>query len=250
LGFEAGQKIFNPITGGIPDERYVDRPFAGYLYAGSTLNLLYNNESNLKLGAQAGIIGPAALGEEAQTVIHDTFGFYKLNGWQYQIRNNFQLNLSAQYNSLVTRAKSIDLSLNTYANLGTGFTGAGAGVMMRLGNFNQLFNSVATQSTAMQKNSSYTPLHDHEIYFYYKPMINFVAYDATIQGGLFADDDNKGNEITVPKKPVILSNQLGVAYGGTRWVFDFAAIFRSKDVKDMMKSTHQWGSVTVLYRFN
>ena len=248
LGIEAGQKIFNPISGAVPNKSRIDRPFAGYLYIGSTLNLLYANESNLKIGAQLGVIGPAALGEEVQTVIHNTFGFYHLNGWQYQIRNSFQLNLSGEYNRLLTRYKGADLSLNTYANLGTAFTGAGAGAMMRLGNFNQLFNSVSTQSTAIQK-GDFTPLNKHEIFFYYKPMLNFVAYDATIQGGLFNDQDNTNREVTRTKKPFMFSNQLGVAYSGTRWVFDVAAILHSRDVKEMSRS-HQWGAVTILYRFD
>src|SRR5580704_357164 len=33
LGFELGQKIFNPQSGAIPSPIYIDRPFAGYLYA-------------------------------------------------------------------------------------------------------------------------------------------------------------------------------------------------------------------------
>ncbi|RYE09385.1 MAG: lipid A deacylase LpxR family protein, partial [Sphingobacteriales bacterium] len=128
LGFELGQKIFNPQTGGIPNVSYVDRPFAGYLYAGANMNYLYSNESNLKFGARIGMIGPGALGKEAQTVIHNTFGFYTLQGWEYQIKNNLQLNLSAEYNRLLARTSAADISLNTNADLGTGFTGAGAGV--------------------------------------------------------------------------------------------------------------------------
>src|SRR6478609_7841281 len=52
LGIEGGQKIFNAQSGGIPSVAYLDRPFAGYLYAGASLNLLYKNESNLKLSAK------------------------------------------------------------------------------------------------------------------------------------------------------------------------------------------------------
>src|SRR4051812_9453989 len=50
LGFELGQKIFNAQSGRIPAAQFIDRPIAGYLYAGANLNLLYKNESNLKLG--------------------------------------------------------------------------------------------------------------------------------------------------------------------------------------------------------
>jgi len=247
LGFEAGQKMFNPQTGAIPAKRYVDRPFAGYLYAGSTLNLLYKNESNLKLGLQAGVVGPAALGEEAQNVIHDTFGFYELEGWQYQIRNNLQLNLSAEYNKLLARVSGFDVSASAYANLGTGFTGAGVGPLLRAGYFNQLFNSVSTQSTAT-KNQEFTPLHKNEFFAYYKPMLNYVGYDVTIQGGLFADADPSGNEITLIPKRAVFSNEIGVSYAGSRWILGAAAVFRTKEVKEVLRA-HQWGSVTALYRF-
>lgn len=190
LGFEFGQKIFNPQSGSIADIQgadhpdLVDRPFAAYLYVGSTLNLLYKNESSLKLSAQIGVVGPAALGKQIQDWVHDNFGFYHPSGWEYQINNDAELNLSAEYKRLLARTESLDVSLDAYGNLGNGFSGAGIGPIFRLGNFNQLFNSVTTQSTVTQ-NTSVAPLHKNEIFFYYKPMLNYVAYDATIQGSLF-----------------------------------------------------------------
>src|ERR1700761_2911909 len=79
LGFEFGQKIYNPQSGSIADANgvdqpeYDDRPFAAYLYVGSTLNLLYKNEGSLKLGAQIGVVGPDAYGRQVQTFVHDNF---------------------------------------------------------------------------------------------------------------------------------------------------------------------------------
>src|ERR1700744_2739315 len=190
LGFEFGQKIFNPQSGsiannqGVDQPELVDRPFAAYLYVGSTLNLLYKNESSLKLSAQIGVVGPAALGKQIQSWVHDNFGFYHPSGWEYQVDNDAELNLSAESKRLLDRAESLDVSLDPYGNLGNGFSGAGIGPIFRLGNFNQLFNSVTTQST-VTRNTAVAPLHKNEVFFYYKPMINYVAYDATIQGSLF-----------------------------------------------------------------
>ncbi len=248
LGFELGQKIFNPQSGFVPGPQYVDRPFAGYLYVGSTLNFLYKNESNLKLSAQLATTGPASGAEKLQTWVHKNFGFYTPGGWQYQIKNDAELNLSAEYNRLIARGSWIDVSLASYANLGNGFTGAGAGALIRIGSFNQLFNSVSTQSTASK--TSYTgSLHPHELFFYYKPMFNYVAYDATIQGGLFDNhNDPNSQEIALDREPFIFSQQAGVAFSTNRFVFDVAAIFHTKDVKEMVQS-HQWGSVTGIYRF-
>jgi hypothetical protein len=120
--------------------------------------------------------------------------------------------------------------------------------MIRLGDFNQLFNSESTQSTAI-KSQNFKPLHDHELFFYYKPQINFVAYDATIQGSLFGTKSPTSMEVTSDPEHFVLSNQLGVGYSGKRFVIDVAAVFQSKSTKEMVQS-EQWGDVTVLYRFH
>lgn len=253
LGFEAGQKLFTPQSGsinfyGMDDPRYIDRPFAAYLFVGSTLNLLYKNESNLKLGAQIGVMGPDAFGKQTQNFVHQLLGLYHPSGWQYQVENDFELNLSAEYNRLLARGTWIDVSLTIYAKLGNGFTGAGFGPLFRLGDFNQLFNSLSTQSTAIQS-SSVTPLHHRELFFYYKPQLNVIAYDATVQGSLFGSRSINSMEITLDPERFIFSNQLGIGYSGKRFVIDAAAIFHTKDVKQMIQS-HQWGTVTLLYRFH
>lgn len=255
LGFEFGQKIFNPQTGsianfaGVDDPRLIDRPFAAYLYVGSTLNFLYKDESNLKIGVQAGIVGPGALGKQIQDFVHDNFGFYHPSGWEYQVDNSFVVNLSAEYNKLLTRGSWIDVTFTSYANVGNGFTGAGVGPMFRLGSFNQLFNSESTQSTAIQSSQFTQLLHPHELFFYYKPQFNVVAYDATVQGSLFGTHNPNSMEITLDPERFVFSNQLGLGYSGKRFVLDVAAIFHTKDVKEMVQS-HQWGTVTLLYRFN
>jgi len=253
LGFELGQKMFTPESGsianyeGVDNTSLIDRPFAAYLYIGSTLNLLYKDESSLKLSAQIGIVGPAALGKQLQDFVHNTFGFYHPSGWEYQIDNDPELNLSAEYRRLLARTSSFDVSLDAYGNLGNGFSGAGLGPVFRLGNFNQLFNSVTTQST-VTRNTTTAPLHKNEIFFYYKPMFNYVAYDATIQGSLFEKKSANSKEITLDKEPFVLTNQFGVAFTANRFEFDIAAIFQSKTDKEMTLS-EQWGTITGLYRF-
>jgi len=110
LGFELGQKIYTAQSGIVLTPNYVDRPFAGYLYVGSSLNLLYKNEHNLKFEAQMGFVGPHAYGKETQDLIHKIFGFYTPDGWEYQIQNDFELNLSAQYNGSVFRIDQFDMA--------------------------------------------------------------------------------------------------------------------------------------------
>ncbi len=247
LGFEAGQKMFNPQSASIPDARYLDRPFAGYLYVGSSLQYLFKNESVLKLGLQLGVTGPAALGRQAQEFIHRTFGFYPPSGWQYQIRNNVGVNLSATYDHLLLRADWFDLSGNTYGNLGTTFTGAGAGATLRFGEFNPLYHSITT-SGLLAKNRVVKEAHPREFFFYLKPTVNYIAYDATVQGGLF-NQHKDSQEINGNVVPLVFSQEIGGALTAGRWAFNLAAIFKTKEVKEMVRA-HQWGTITVLYRFN
>ncbi len=249
LGFEIGQKMYNPQTGGIPDPIYIDRPFAGYLYAGSTLNLLYKNETSLKLGVQAGVIGPASYARQTQEFIHRTFGFYPPTGWQYQVRNNFVLNLSAEYVKLLARSGSFDVSADGYANIGTGFIGAGVGPLFRLGDLNKLFNSASTQSAVSKKgNNNITK--QREFFLYYKPQINYVGYDATVEGGIFETPNYAATqELTLSPNRVMLSNQIGGDFTNSRWTVDFSVIFHTKDVPNMVYA-HQWGSLAVMYHFN
>ena len=246
LGFEAGQKIYTPQSGVISGPIYLDRPFAGYLYAGSSINYLYKNQSNLKLEAQIGIVGPNAYGQQIQDLIHKTFGFYTPEGWQYQIQNDFELNLSAQYNALLAHGSNIDLSFASYANLGTGQLGAGAGGMVRFGEFNPLYNSVATSSSVSANRKKGA---GKEFFVYYKPLINVVGYNATIQGSMFASTPGV-TELTTPIEHFLVTQQAGADLASGHWVVDASALFETRETTIMIHPGHQWGMLTAMYRFN
>ncbi len=242
---EAGQKMYNPQSGSITDLNYIDRPFAAYLYGGGAINFLYNSESNLKLSIQAGTIGPSAKGKEAQELLHKTFGFYKINGWEWQVNNEFGINSTLEFNKLISRPRSgkTDFSLNSYLNAGNTFTGAGAGILFRTGSINPLHSSASTQSLISNHARSIT---EKEFFFYAKPMLHFIAYDATIQGGIFSKD--KG-PVVFDVKPLVFSQQAGAIFSKNRWTVDFSVIFKSKEIKSFAK-THQYGSFALFYRLD
>lgn len=248
LGFEIGQKMFNAQSAVIPAARYVDRPFAGYLYLGSSLQYLFKNESILKFGLQLGVTGPAALGQEAQEFIHQLLGFYAPTGWQYQIRNNIGVNVIANYDRLLFRKNWFDLAGNSQGNLGTTFTGAGAGLTLRFGEFNPLYHSVST-SGLVAKNRVIKEASRREFFFYLKPAVNYIAFDATVHGSLFPDKVLNLAEITGDAAPFVLSQEIGGNLTAGRWAFNLAAVFKTREVKTMVRA-HQWGTATFLYRFN
>lgn len=242
----AGQKMYNPISGYSPKLATQDRPFAGYLYAGANVNLFYKKESILKFGLELGTVGPDALGEDAQKLLHKIVGFYEIKGWEYQIKNEPTINITTQFTKLLGRSEAYksDLSLESYVNIGTTFSGAGIGILLRSGDINQLFNSAYTNSQ-ISNNSKTERLVNNEYFFYAKPQLNFIAYDATIQGSMF----NKDSPVTFGTKPLVFAQQLGLNYSTPRFTFDFGLTFKSKEVKSTAKA-HQYGSISMYYRFN
>lgn len=242
----AGQKMYNPISGYSPDPAKQDRPFAGYLYVGGALSWFRSNESVLKTSVEIGTTGPNSLAEDGQELLHNTIGFYELDGWQYQIKNEMAVNLSAQYTRLLHRASNnaIDFSFEGYANVGTTFSGAGAGILFRAGGINQLFNSAYTNAV-IGNNAKTKALVKREIFFYAKPQLNFVAYDATVQGSMF----NNNSPVTFGVKPIVFAQQIGFNFSSQRFTFDFGMLFKTKEIKSTAKA-HQYGSISMFYRFN
>ena len=242
----AGQKMYNPISGYRPDPSTHDRPFAAHLYGGLQANLFYKKESLLKIGINAGTVGPGALGEDGQDLLHSIVGFYKVQGWDYQIANDFAANANVQFAKLLHRSsdKVVDFTLDTYANVGTTYNGAGVGVVFRAGDINQLFNSVH-YNAAIGNKSKTEKLKKKEFYFYAKPQLNYIAYDATVQGSLFNDN----SPVTFGVKPLVFSQTLGFNYSSPRFTIDYSLIFLSKEIKSNAKA-HQYGSISMYYRFN
>jgi lipid A 3-O-deacylase len=243
--FSVGQKMYNPISGNVSNPDKQDRPFAGYLYAGGKVNFFYKKERVLKLGAEFGIVGPDALGKETQELLHQIVGFYEIKGWDYQIRNNIAVNFSAQYLQLLHRSANnkLDFSLESELNLGTTFSNAGVGVLFRAGKINQLFNSAATNSI-ISNNAKTEKLTRNEFFFYAKPQLNVIAYDATLQGSMFKND----SPITFEPKSVVFAQQVGFDYSTPRFTIDYSLTFKSKEVKSTALA-HQYGTIAMYYRF-
>ncbi len=244
---EVGQYMYNPLTGRILNVKSIDRPFAAYLYAGGRLNwFLKKNEQVLQAALQVGTIGSSAKGKEAQETLHHAIGFYEIKGWEYQVKDEAGVNTSVEYTRLLKRSfnKKIDINLNSYLKAGNTFSAAGVGLVFRTGDINSLFQSVTTNSR-ISNNLQRDSIPPKELFFFAKPALHYIAYDASIQGGLFRE--NKG-PITFDPKRLVFSQELGLMYAQKRWSLDFSIIFKSKEIKSTAKG-HQYGSIQLFYRW-
>lgn len=238
-----GQQMYTPYSGSRPNPAQHDRPFAAYLYGGASASFFSKKESLLKIGLTLGTIGPNALGKQSQELLHKIMRFYSVEGWEYQIKNELTANLQAQYAQLLHRTprNKVDFTLDTYLHTGTIFNKAGLGILFRVGNFHQLFNSASYQANIGNKN--YTKK-KNEFFFYAKPQVHYVAYDATVQGSLF----KQNSPVTFNTKPIVFSQTLGLNYSSPKFTVDYSLIFLSKEIESRAKA-HQYGSIALSYRF-
>ena len=243
--FQFGQQIYNASTAHIYNKKLFDRPLTGYLFANGSFNWFYKNESALKLTVQLGTIGPNALGEQVQHGFHHLFGLYDAGPWgQYQLKNEFGAEVDVDYKKLlyINSGNWFDITADPEVMLGNTFTFANAGILLRIGNLNKLFESAGTNSR-VSRDATHTP--KNEFFFFAEPQLSYVAYNATIEGGLFIKD--KGPTFGIYH--TVYTQQLGLQFASARWSASYTAFIRTREVKSTALGD-QWGSINLAYRFH
>lgn len=243
---ELGQKMYTSHSGYVWERKYVDRSITAYLYLGGNITWLYEDEKTVKLGLQLGTIGPAALGRQTQEIFHKITGTYAPNCWKYQLKNELGMNLNLTFNQLISRSASekTDFLWNGYANLGNTFTGLGVGFTLRAGKINQLFQSTFTRSV-IARQAGTEKLNETELFFFARPQLDVVIYDASIQGGLFRKD--KG-PIVFNSKTWVASQEVGMMYSKKRFGAQLSYTLRTPEVKDGSQY-HRFGTLSTSFRF-
>lgn len=243
---ESGQKIYNPFFAKAPNPATHDRPFTAYLYFGTSFNWFYKNEKHIKVNAQIGTIGPNALGEEIQKGYHNLLNVFTPLGWEYQLKNEIGVNLSADFNHLLyrSRSKHVDITGLSSALVGNTFSGSNVGLLFRWGKCNPLYQSGSFNSL-IGNNSNDKNNQPEEYFIFLRPQINYVAYNATIQGGMFRTD--KG-PITFGVKPFVFIQDVGASYSSKRWTVNFIVTLKSNEVQSTA-SGYSYATWSFFYRF-
>ncbi|QNL49675.1 lipid A deacylase LpxR family protein [Olivibacter sp. SDN3] len=237
-----GHKLFNAYNG-FSELEYMDRPFTAFLYLRGQHTWFYSTESIFSVSSEMGFFGKAAKGEEIQKAFHNLFGFYDINGWDYQLRSNFTVDIRASYSAKLWRntAKTVDVQAGSKISIGLNQSHIGVGPTLRIGNMNALYESALTGSRLGLSNRRV----NKERYFYYRPILYYRFYDASIQGGMFLQD--KG-PVTFGIQSWVLSQQIGFIYAKNHLSLDARFQFNTKEVKSRA-SPHQYGSITLGYAF-
>ena len=132
-----GQNLYTPdnIRRGVPDAD--DRPYAGWLYG--AVGLVRQTPERLdQLQLSLGVVGPAALGEPTQKLVHKIVGSPDPRGWSGGLDNEPAVLLVYQRSWRPERPKPIgtfevDLTPSVGGALGNVFTYAEVGATLRFG---------------------------------------------------------------------------------------------------------------------
>jgi hypothetical protein len=179
--------------------QYGARPYAGVLML-KTFLIAMNDErkKRISVSLNAGVIGPAAGGEWMQSTIHHWTHYIHPEGWHNQIQNDIVLNYQVIVEKEFFRYKN-SFSVSGYgsARVGTLSDKISGGFTFMAGNFNTAFATPAHLNKHFQW------------YLYDQIIVNGVAYDATLQGGVF----NHTSVYTIPGDQITrltLQNKFGL----------------------------------------
>jgi hypothetical protein len=236
-----GQYIYTPRYTNKSAVNINDRPYGGYLFAGFEKSSFYTNQNVLKIGIQIGTIGPNSYAEEFQSLIHKTFNYKKIYGWENQIHNALALQSHLMFSKKLfpkTKQKTIDLNWQSEADLGTIFTQISTGLVTRIG-FKKLIP--ISDSNLYGASVGTTKQNNNEFYFYLAPSIRYQIYDATIQGGIFDDS----SPVTFPVVPVRFNAKAGLVYRKNNFNLSYSFVYTTKEVADSPSIPFFYGSIGI-----
>jgi hypothetical protein len=247
LNVEIGQNIYTAYdTRKNYYYRSLDRPYTGFLYAKGGFSYLYKNENVFRWNVIAGVTGEGAKGKEVQRIIHNLLGFKPAYGWETQLKSEPSLNIQASFTQHLIKPrekKSFDAFIVSNAIAGTSFTKISGGFLFRLGTIEPSYNSswwdarISASGRVQQKN--------HELFFYFQPSVIAQVFNATVQEGLFTDQEGR---FTSEIQPFLYQHKFGGMYARNKWTIQLGYTYRTKEAKTMI-GKEVYGTIAIGYHF-
>ena len=211
---------------------YGDRPFAAVLLLKTFAMALNSNEqTRITSALSTGIIGESAGGEWMQKSIHKALHNIQPLGWEHQIRNDIAINYEINYEKLLYSYKHLfSLNYNAQLRAGTLNDKASIGLTIMTGHFDLPFK-MSDESDRKIK-----------LYFYDQPLVSGIAYDATLQGGVFNHTSpytKSANDIT----RITFQNNAGIVLSYRKIYLEYSQTYLTKEFNS--GKFHRWGGVSV-----
>ena len=226
---------FTPSDFVSPEIQIGDRPFSAAIMLKSfKIDMDTIASWRIAQSLSLGLIGPGAFGKEMQVEIHEITGNKIPGGWDNQIKNDVVINYRLDYEKQLYRYQNIfNLNGQSTVQLGTLFTNASLGLNTSIGFLNNPFAQT-------KKHSNF------QFYLYSQPIVSAVAYDATLEGGLF----NKDSPYTIASSDIErLTAQFnyGIVLKTKTLYFEYARTAITREFSS--GSSAKWGGFKVGFTF-
>jgi lipid A 3-O-deacylase len=161
VGFVLGQNIYTPRDVEHPLAQEVDRPYAGWLYAGVVFGKQKiksddrTDDDQQTIEVDVGVTGEPSLAHDAQEFFHRTTGSNEPQGWKRQVQFEPGVVVSYERRHRVVSAAAFDLMPSYGGSVGNIDTHFAVGATARLGlNLPRDFGVNTIATTAMETASS------------------------------------------------------------------------------------------------
>ena len=217
---------------------YGDRPFAGVIMlkvlgASSHSAQRYRLTSSLSLG----MIGPVAGAEQIQRMIHRWTNGIDPQGWQYQIKNDLILNYEAGLEKNVFRSRYFLLNGVATGRVGTLSTRLSAGATLMLGKLPSAVVAAFGERNIAGRKQRWA------VHLYAQPVVHWVGYDATLQGGLLFNRDSPYTLAGQAIERLVFEGRAGVVFAVGSFYGEYSQSVISREF--VTGEAHGWGGVMV-----
>jgi len=232
-------RIFTPSSIGLTEVELFDRPYAGTLSVTGTITE-FTPHNVIEYSLELGGMGKYSLAKPIQTEWHKWFGFGEPQGWDYQINDAPIINGYFKYAHLLVRAGSLQIISESNVAAGTTFTFVRQEVMVRIGKFKPLNESVSFGANLGHKKKRSKITQETIVFIAFGP--EYVAHNSTIEGNFIG----KKSEHTVQRFPWVTQFRVGALFAWSS--FDISVLYYQRSIENVGAKSHPWVGVKLSQR--
>lgn len=238
--YDVNHRIYSPRHLFWENMEDMDRPYAGQITLSASNQYYFEKQTFLKAKIELGWMGPALRTGDLQYHWHKTFGMQLPQGWDYEINDAPIINTYWTYATSLASSETLELLSESNAALGTTFTHVRQELVIRFGTFKSIQHSTQYNGVLGIENDGPG---NHEFYFFLSPGIEYVAYNATIEGNLIG----KESIYTEEREPWVFQMRAGIMASWTK--FDFALLYYRRTNETPEATFHKFVGIRMNQRF-
>ncbi len=205
--------------------QYDDRPYAGWSYIGMRHTLHSDDAWTISQELSIGLLGAGSGQESVQKTFHVLKESMQAQGWGNQIRNELTLQYSGRFYKRFSYGEHFALIPYGAADFGTVHVRAGAGSYLYFGWLPKIIVPASDMlpltyyedKKAAQRKVITPAMFKTPLSFYARVEAKAVAYNATVEGGMFSDMRGVDNPHTTGAYNGVLDAEIGAAAVVSEW---------------------------------